>query len=228
MSEFSLPDNNNNNNNIAAGGPKVWRKTIYSSLAILSFLYLSITIFLFYIRRRKIADIRYRPLRLNVLNVIATIMLCVIFSLYSAFYPDQFPCVLVHWPAYIGVFLYCSSLTCRVLSFSWIAKYNLAKLRMSMAYTPHQSSFNYSNNHNNAIMPNPPMSPTMRERLDFPGVKLLNRLKKLRHFTTDKWLTKWILCPTMAFAFILALIVQIITPDLSLSPLQTNCKVVLQ
>ncbi|CAG8656250.1 14078_t:CDS:2 [Funneliformis mosseae] len=74
-------------------------------------------------------------------------------------------------------------------------------------------------------MPNSPMSPTLRERLDFPGSQLLNRLKKLRHFTTDKWLTRWILLPTMGFAFILALIIQIFTPELSLASLKTDCKI---
>ena len=146
-------------------------------------------------------------------------------------YPNEFPCVLIHWPAHIGFFLYCSALTCRVLSFSWIAKYNLAKLRLSVVYTPFNFN-NINNNDNNdnnninkniSATPMSPMSPVLRERLDFPGTKLMNRLKKFRQFTTDKWLACWILCPTMALAFIIALVAQLTSPNLSIKPLSTNC-----
>ncbi|CAG8579892.1 9241_t:CDS:2 [Rhizophagus irregularis] len=151
------------NNAKPAGGAQIWRKELYSILGAFSFLYLSITTVFFYIRRRRIADIRYRPLRLNILNVIASITLCVMACLRTAFYPN-FPCALVNWPAYI-------------------------------------------------------------ERLekDFPGVKLMNRLKMFKHFTTDKWLTYWIIFPTMLMALIFALVEQLTSPNLSIIPLSTNC-----
>jgi hypothetical protein len=205
----------------------IWRKKVYVTLGILSFIYLTITTVLFYIRRRNISDIRYRPLRLNILNVVATVTLCVMVCFETAFYPN-YPCVFVNWPAYIGFFLYCGSVTCRVVSFSWVARYNLAKLRISVAYTPHQTSFNfnnYSKNNNNNNYNNSPVSPGIRERLekDFPGVKLMNRLKKFKHFTTDKWLTYWIIGPTMLMALIFALVEQLTSPNLSIIPLSTNC-----
>ncbi|RIA90853.1 hypothetical protein C1645_805477 [Glomus cerebriforme] len=230
-----------NNNVITAGGPPIWRKATYLTLAILTFLYFTITTILFYVRRRKISDIRYRPLRLNILHIIAMILLCVMACLRTAFYPNQYPCILIHWPVYIGFFLYCSSLTCRVISFFWIAKYNLAKLRMSVVYTPHQSSFNFSSlnssniskkskNKNNlnikiSSLPTTPMSPGMREKLGFPGDKVMNRLKKFKYCTTDKWLAYWILCPTMGIAFILALVTQLTSHEVTIYPLNTICTV---
>ncbi|GES89822.1 hypothetical protein GLOIN_2v1610366 [Rhizophagus clarus] len=214
------------NNIKAAGGPPIWREELYTTLGFLSFLYLTTTTVFFYNRRRKIADIRYRPLRLNILNVVATVTLCVMICLKSAFYP-KYPCVFNHWPAYIGFFLYDSSVTCRVISFSWIAKYNLAKLRLSVAYTPHQTTFNFNNNSNNNInnFINSPKSPGIKERLekDFPGVKLMNRLKKFKHFTTDKWLTYWIICPMMAIALTIATVEQLVLHNISIIPLNVNC-----
>lgn len=213
------------NNDKPAGGPQIWRKELYTTLGAFSSLYLSITTVLFYIRRRRIADIRYRPLRLNILNVIATATLCVMACLRTAFYPE-YPCALVNWPAYIGFFLYCSSVTCRVISFSWIAKYNLAKLRISVAYSPSLNLSNLSNNNSiNNNYNNLPVSPGIKERLekDFPGVKLMNRLKKFKHFTTDKWLTYWIIFPTMIMALIFALVEQLTSPYLSIEPLSTVC-----
>ncbi|RGB41985.1 hypothetical protein C1646_662567 [Rhizophagus diaphanus] len=218
------------NNAKSAGGAQIWRKELYSILGAFSFLYLSITTVFFYIRRRRIADIRYRPLRLNILNVIASIILCLMACLRTAFYPN-FPCALVNWPAYIGFFLYCSSVTCRVISFTWIAKYNLAKLRISIAYTPSLNLSNLSNLSNNSFNNNfnsnnnSPISPGIKEKLekDFPGVKLMNRLKKFKHFTTDKWLTYWIIFPTMLMALIFAFVEQLTSPYLSIMPLSTNC-----
>lgn len=200
-------------------GPPIWRKVVYTSLAALTFLYLTVTIILFYTRRKNISDIKYRPMRLNILNTVAIIVLCMMFCLCSAFYPNQYPCFLIHWPAYIGFFLYCSSFTCRVLAFTWVVKYNLAKLRMSMAYS--QPSF-YNNTSNPPISP---MSP-MRERLEFPESKLMNRLRKFRQYVTDKWLTSWVITPIMILVLIGSSIAQIINPTISIIPLNTNCSTI--
>nr|CAG8506840.1 5592_t:CDS:2 [Entrophospora candida] len=167
-------------------GPPTWRKVVYTSLAALTFLYLTITIILFYTRRKNISDIKYRPMRLNILNTVAIIVL---------------------------------SFTCRVLAFTWVVKYNLAKLRMSMAYS--QPSF-YNNTSNPPISP---MSP-MRERLEFPESKLMNRLRKFRQYVTDKWLTSWVITPIMILVLIGSSIAQIINPTISIIPLNTNCSTI--
>ena len=94
------------NDEITAGGPPLWREATYITLAAITFLYLTISTILFYVRRKKISDIRFRPLRLNILNVVAAIILCVMFCLRTAFYPNEFPCVLIHCSAYCSASTY--------------------------------------------------------------------------------------------------------------------------
>ncbi|CAG8606653.1 7965_t:CDS:2 [Acaulospora morrowiae] len=194
-----------------------WRKGIYSALGILTFIYLTTTVILFYLRRHKILDIQFRPLRLNLFNSLATIMLCVMFCFRSGFYPNEFPCFIIHWTSYIGFFLYFSALTCRVLSFTWVARYNIVKLRMSVSCN--------SNFH----LPKTPKTPegSMGEMgdFDFPSLRSMVRLKKFKRYATDKWLSTWVLYPILGFAFLLALVMQILMPQLSIRPVKTVCPV---
>ncbi|CAG8439416.1 11237_t:CDS:2 [Acaulospora colombiana] len=206
----------NNLQEETAGGLLSWRKGIYSTLGILTFFYLTTTITLFYLRRHKISDIRYRPLRLNLLNSLATIMLCVMFCFRSGFYPYGFPCFIIHWTSYIGYFLYFTALACRVFSFAWVARYNIAKLRMSMAC---------NSNLHSIIAPQTPRTPVGERDLDFLGLRLMLRLKKFKHYATDEWLSVWVLCPVLGFAFVLALVTQILSPNLSIHPVQTRCPI---
>ncbi|KAF0556876.1 regulator of G protein signaling superfamily [Gigaspora margarita] len=213
MNTYMIP---NYSQQVSAGGSPV-RKGIYSTLGILSFIYLTVTIILFYKRRQRIADIRYRPLRLTIFNSIAIIMLCVMFCFRSGFYPMEYPCFLIHWPSYIGFFLVCASITCRAIVFIWVARYHMAKLRISLM--PESNTI--------PISPMTPFTP-VHDRMGNtgnPAARLLRQLKKWKKNATDIWMTQRILYPTIAIAFLLAFIFQITSPDLSLIPMRTECPI---
>ncbi|CAG8602128.1 8673_t:CDS:2, partial [Paraglomus brasilianum] len=204
--------------------PPTWRLAIYISLAVFTFFYLTLTVTFFYIRRHKIDDFKYRPLRLNLLSAFATIMLCVMYCLRTAFYPNDYPCLLIHWPVHIGYCLWCSAIACRALSFVWTARFNLAKLQMNTVYR--------NNAYEGTVA-------TLRDgkkraiggskmyRLDVSDKEeeplILKRVRKWRHAATDKWLAERIIYPVVAFSIAMALIVQAFSPELGFKAVHTVC-----
>lgn len=204
--------------------PPTWRLAIYISLAVFTFFYLTLTVTFFYIRRHKIDDFKYRPLRLNLLSAFATIMLCVMYCLRTAFYPNDYPCLLIHWPVHIGYCLWCSAIACRALSFVWTARFNLAKLQMNTVYR--------NNAYEGTVA-------TLRDgkkraiggskmyRLDVSDKEeeplILKRVRKWRHAATDKWLAERIIYPVVAFSIAMALIVQAFSPELGFKAIHTVC-----
>ncbi|CAG8459268.1 2515_t:CDS:2 [Diversispora eburnea] len=150
-----------------------WRKGIYSTLGILTFIYFTTTSILFYKRRNKIPDIQFRPLRLSLINAFATTLLCLMICFHSAFGPKEFPCLFVYWISSIGNIIVHVSVTCRAIAFVWVAKYNFEKLRMNISYLS---------------LPQTPIT---------PGFNGMNRLKKFEPYVTDDWLTTWIVCPAL-------------------------------
>ncbi|RHZ79586.1 hypothetical protein Glove_144g86 [Diversispora epigaea] len=170
-------------------GSSLLRKGIYSTLGGLSFIYIVTTSILFYKRRNKISDIQFRPIRLSLINSFATILLCLMICFYSGFGSEEFPCFLVDWITTIGYILVYITVTCRALAFAWVAKYNLAKLRMSVSYSS---------------LPQTPIT---------PGLNGMTKLKKFEPYATDEWLTTWIVCPTLIVGIILAFIIHIFSAN---------------
>ncbi|CAG8792896.1 2753_t:CDS:2, partial [Racocetra persica] len=90
----------------------------------------------------------------------------------------------------------------------------MAKLRISLM----------PESNNVPISPITPYSP-IHDRMENPAARLMRQLKKWRKNATDRWLANRILYPTIAIAFLLAFIFQLVSPDISLNPLQTDCPI---
>ncbi|CAG8514734.1 288_t:CDS:2 [Ambispora leptoticha] len=81
---------------------------------------------------------------------------------------------------------------------------------------------------------NTPTTPRFRDnvKLEFSekgndGVNdddsVMDRFRRLKHRATDKWLARYILYPTMGVTFLLTLVLQIVSPELSINPINKVC-----
>ena len=105
---------------------------LYIIFGALIALFLSITTFLFYHRRKQIKDVENRSIRLSMTLAISNIIFCPVLLISNGFKSNAFPCYVILWNVYLSLVIYLTVIFVHGLRLIILAKLNYAMLDISL------------------------------------------------------------------------------------------------